>query len=119
MINGPFLKAGQTYGMQAVNIEGQEKYNLEANILNFTWHIDRLKTPFFYTDFTESEWADPNVCELHKEASGSKFRNHYLDAAKVALPKARGQTIYIPTKNIHASRSFVEQDRQRRLFLGS
>ena len=112
MVNGPFLKAGQVYGMEPVNIAGQEKYNLEANILNFTWHIDRLRTPLFWKDFTEAEWADQNKCELHKEASGFKFRNHHLDAAKVGLPKARGQSIYIPNRLINA-RSFVEEDKRR------
>lgn len=113
MVNGPFLKAGQAYGMQAVNIEGQERYNLEANMLNFTWHLDRSKTPLFFRDFTEAEWADPNICELHKESAGAKFRNHHLDAAKVGLPKARGPSIYIPNKSIRAARSFVEEDRRR------
>ncbi|MCJ7481508.1 MAG: hypothetical protein MUO31_00930 [Thermodesulfovibrionales bacterium] len=111
MINGPFLKAGQTWGMEPVNIMGQEKYNLEANMLNFTWHVDRKKTPNFYIDFTEAEWADQNKFSLHKEASGRKFRNHYIDAAMVALPKARGRNIYIPNRRLNIQ-SFIEQDRK-------
>ena len=111
MINGPFLKAGQTWGMEAVNIQGYEKYNLEANMLNFTWHIDKQKTPKFYRDFTEAEWADQNKFILHKEASGRKFRNHYIDAAMVALPKARGKNIYIPNRRLNIQ-SFIEADRQ-------
>ena len=111
MINGPFLKAGQPWGMEAVNIQGYEKYNLEANCLNFTWHIDKLKTPMLYKDFTEAEWADQNKFILHKEASGSKFRNHFLDAAMVALPKARGRNIYIPNRRLNVQ-SYIEQDRK-------
>jgi len=111
MINGPFLKAGQTWGMEAVNISGYEKYNLEANMLNFTWHVDKSKTPNFYRDFTEAEWADQNKFSLHKEASGKKFRNHFIDAAMVALPKARGRNIYIPNRRLNIQ-SFVDADRR-------
>ena len=112
MVNGPFLKAGDPYGMQNTRINGQEKYNLEANMLRYTWHIDKIKTPIFYKDFTEAEWADPNKFMLHKESSGSKFRNHYIDAAMVALPKIEGKGFYFPNKKLNA-RSFAEEDRKR------
>jgi hypothetical protein len=109
MVNGPFLKAGSPWGMQRTRIDGREKYNLEANMLNFTWHIDRSKTPHFFKDFTEAEWQDQNKMELHKEHSGSKFRNHWIDAAMVALPKFVGDGVYIPNKRLRA-KSFVQQD---------
>lgn len=109
MVNGPFLKAGQSWGMEPVNIAGEEKYNLEANMLNFTWHIDPNKTPKFFKDFTEAEWK-VHLRELHKESSGSKFRNHFIDAAKCALPKATGSNIYIPNRK-RAKISFAERDR--------
>ena len=114
MVNGPFLKAGQCYGMSPVSINGLEKYNHEANILNFTWHIDRLKTPLFFRDFTESEWADQNKFILHKESSGSKFRNHYIDAGMLGAPQIKGKGFYIPNKRLRRANSgIMEQERQR------
>jgi len=114
MVNGPFLKAGQCYGMSPVNINGLEKYNHEANILNFTWHMDRLKTPNFFRDFTDGEWADQNKFILHKESSGSKFRNHYIDAGSIAAPMIKGEGFYIPNRRLRrASGGIMEQERLR------
>lgn len=82
-------------------------------MLNYTWHIDRTKTPKFFKDFTEAEWADQNKFILHKEPSGMKFRNHHLDAAMVALPKFDGKGVYIPNRRLNNARTIIEQDRQR------
>ena len=113
LVNGPFLKAGLPYGMINATISGHEKYNMEANMLQFTWHIDQLKTPLFYKDFTEAEWADPNKFILHKESSGMKFRNHFIDAAMTALPKRQGRGIYVPNRRLNRRSSIIEEDRRR------
>jgi len=112
LINDPYIKAGRKFGLEDVSILGDMKHSLEANILNYTIHVDKLRTPNFYRDITEAEWKDFNKFELHKESSGKKFRNHYIDAFMNQLPLYQGSKgIYIPNKRLRRVASFSEQDR--------
>jgi hypothetical protein len=111
MINDPYIKCGRKFGMNAVSINGEEKHDLEANILNFRVHIDKKRCPNTYEDLSTAEWKDPNKFELHKEPSGNKFRNHYLDAFANQCPRYTvGKGVYIPNRQLRRV-SFEEQDR--------
>ena len=111
LINDPYVKAGSKFGMGAANIQGKQKHNLEANILQYKIYIDRLRTPRTYEDLTNAEWADPNKFVLHKESQGKKFRNHYLDAFSNQLPVILGPGVWIPNKQLRKI-NIHEQDRQ-------
>ena len=111
MINDPYVKDGSKYGMGRVNIQGNMKHNLEANILQYKIYVDKQRTPLFYDDITNAEWADPNKFILHKESAGLKFRNHYLDAFMNQLPIILGPAVYLPNKRLRKE-SFEEIDRR-------
>ncbi len=110
MINDPYIKAGRKWGMNSVSINGEEKHDLEANILNYRIHLIKNRTPKFADDIANAEWKDPNKFELHKESAGVKFRNHYLDAFMNVLPAFSVGKIYIPNKRLRG-KSFEQMDR--------
>ena len=113
MINDPYIKAGRQWGLQGVNINGQDKHNLEANILNFHIYVDPRITPNVYRDLTEAEWKDANKLILHKEATGMKFRNHYIDAMMNVLPLHTRAGIFVPNRRLRETNSILEQERRR------
>ena len=113
MINDPYIKAGRQWGMDSVSINGQAKHDLEANILNFVVHVDPIVTPLFHEDITSAEWKDPNKFILHKEASGFKFRNHYLDAFMNVLPALSLAETYIPNRRLRRAQGIVAEEVKR------
>jgi len=113
MINDPYIKASRKWGMNDVNINGDHKHDLEANILNYTIHIDKLRTPKTYDDLINAEWKDQNKFILHKEASGKKFRNHCLDCVANGLPQVQGQGIFIPNRRVREVSGVLANERRR------
>lgn len=115
MINDPFAAPARKYGLIGVDITGNKKHNLEANILNYRIHIPytlgHCIVPNFENDIKYAEWKDFTKFVLHKEQTGTRFRNHYIDAFANALPIYYEAGMYIPNKRVRDV-SFEELDRQ-------
>lgn len=77
-----FSKDARYYGVMEKEASDQNVYNALCYVI----HINPKLTPKLYADMVAAFYEDQTKYKIHKEKTGDKYRNHFLDAFLLAVP---------------------------------